>query len=634
MLQIYYRRIVSSTLKFSNAHSFNLNKDLSLSRITVKCLHTSSNPENRIVQGNASIAQRVLEKQIHGASSFSTSSRAFRKEHQCPPKCKEKKIEVKPSKCLAVKCVATPHYSEISQVKPPDICEKKPEELCLPDPCCPEYPLCVIDEKPPDSPKIVIVGSGVAGLSAAQMLAKAGLTNYLVIEGSSRPGGRISSRWFGDTVIELGPEGERANAWHQPVLQFAIEEGFLQQPLAKSDPSFGLLSGESTTLAASCFTYGKFKTIMKDAFSIWPNAKKKDRSMILSIIGLRMKQALKKMPLEIQTPTVKVMYGLLCSFFCSYQDCSSFIKNNDFGAFITLPGFGISIPLGTLGTLSPLLSAVPNEKIHFNRHVRSIRYGTVTSTQKPRALVSTMDGSVYSADYVVVTSSLGTIKSQASSLFSPLLPATKVNAVDSIEYVHVDKIFLYFEKPLWTWRSCYINKSWSPEEMRSRPNWTKGITKVEEVPNSKHILCIWLEGPEVVHFERQSEEEVLAALSEFLCDILNDPKTPAPVKMVRSMWSTNSLFMGAYSRSSPSSTSIDEKMLAAFESPLPSTSDPLPPIVFFGGEGTSIGHSATVSGARSSGIREVSKIIQLTPSPKKSSFCEDQRYFANLCSNK
>jgi len=64
--------------------------------------------------------------------------------------------------------------------------------------------------------------------------------------------------------------------------------------------------------------------------------------------------------------------------------------------------------------------------------------------------VITKDGVVYSADYAVVTCSLGVLKDRAASLFDPQLPLKKFRAIETIELGIVNKIFLEFENPWWT----------------------------------------------------------------------------------------------------------------------------------------------------------------------------------------
>src|SRR4030088_3805573 len=52
---------------------------------------------------------------------------------------------------------------------------------------------------------VVVVGAGMAGLTAARALVEAGL-RVLVVEAQDRIGGRIWTRHVGDQAIELGAE--------------------------------------------------------------------------------------------------------------------------------------------------------------------------------------------------------------------------------------------------------------------------------------------------------------------------------------------------------------------------------------------------------------------------------------------
>lgn len=53
-------------------------------------------------------------------------------------------------------------------------------------------------------PKVVIVGSGMAGLSAAERLLQHGLTNFTILEALGRPGGRIHTCQMHHAKIDLG----------------------------------------------------------------------------------------------------------------------------------------------------------------------------------------------------------------------------------------------------------------------------------------------------------------------------------------------------------------------------------------------------------------------------------------------
>src|SRR5271154_2570748 len=71
---------------------------------------------------------------------------------------------------------------------------------------------------------VVVVGAGMAGLTAARTLAEAGL-KVLVGEAQDRIGGRIWKRHIGDEAIELGAEFIHGRP---PELWALIEEAGLE----------------------------------------------------------------------------------------------------------------------------------------------------------------------------------------------------------------------------------------------------------------------------------------------------------------------------------------------------------------------------------------------------------------------
>lgn len=50
-------------------------------------------------------------------------------------------------------------------------------------------------------PKVVILGAGCAGLSAADRLFCAGMKDVVVLEATDRVGGRVLSGWLGDSQV-------------------------------------------------------------------------------------------------------------------------------------------------------------------------------------------------------------------------------------------------------------------------------------------------------------------------------------------------------------------------------------------------------------------------------------------------
>lgn len=52
--------------------------------------------------------------------------------------------------------------------------------------------------------EVVIIGAGLAGISAAVKLVESGIENVVVLEAENRIGGRIHSVPFAGSVIDLG----------------------------------------------------------------------------------------------------------------------------------------------------------------------------------------------------------------------------------------------------------------------------------------------------------------------------------------------------------------------------------------------------------------------------------------------
>lgn len=55
-----------------------------------------------------------------------------------------------------------------------------------------------------NSTKVVIIGGGITGITAASQLFKQGYTNVTILEAESRIGGRIKTQKVDDKYLELG----------------------------------------------------------------------------------------------------------------------------------------------------------------------------------------------------------------------------------------------------------------------------------------------------------------------------------------------------------------------------------------------------------------------------------------------
>lgn len=112
----------------------------------------------------------------------------------------------------------------------------------------------------------------------------------------------------------------------------------------------------------------------------------------------------------------------------------------------------------------PSKSLKMEEKIILNKKVIKINWDHSLNTDQVLVLCS--DDSSYTADYVIVTASLGVLKNNYKTLFSPTLPLRKVNAIKELGIQAVTKIFLHFPNKWWPEnKELHVNFIWSREDI-------------------------------------------------------------------------------------------------------------------------------------------------------------------------
>jgi len=84
-------------------------------------------------------------------------------------------------------------------------------------------------------------------------------------------------------------------------------------------------------------------------------------------------------------------------------------------------------------------------KTVFEKEVKKIKWDIVDGQNKNKVIVICSDGSVYAAQHVIVTVSLGVLKERAESMFEPALPEEKLNAIKvSSKNLHILSTSNYF----------------------------------------------------------------------------------------------------------------------------------------------------------------------------------------------
>lgn len=354
--------------------------------------------------------------------------------------------------------------------------------------------------------------------------------------------------------------------------------------------------------------YHKFRQIEQEAAEIYCLGGNKQQGSLINFMSLRIQQELHEYPEEQQHDAARIMFGLSHMLSARCGDDTAMLCADHCGCFMNMPGGDVRVPLGLVGILAPLLRQIPEGAIRYCKPVNCVYWGT-SHKAGYRAIVCTTDGEEFPCDYVIVTVSLGVLFANAVKMFCPALPASKCDAMRSLGYGYCNKIYMEYCRPFWFWHKGNLNFRFCNNELCDRCDWTRGLTSIEAVPNSKHVMCAWVVGQEAISMEGLCDKDIAEGLTRILRQSTGNPSIPYPMTILRSHWSSDPFFRGAYSYDCSDSNGYLQRALAC---PLPGPSEPIPPVLLFAGEATVPGHFATVSGARLSGVREAERVVQLT----------------------
>ncbi|XP_054278244.1 peroxisomal N(1)-acetyl-spermine/spermidine oxidase-like [Macrosteles quadrilineatus] len=459
------------------------------------------------------------------------------------------------------------------------------------------------------SANVVVVGAGMSGLTAANHLLENGVGNVTVLEALDRPGGQIKSTWFHDAVIELGSDVAKSSGTN-PIAKDMFLDGLMTPQLNGADFSRGLLlksDGSSIPHPISLQVYQTFKQILAEAHEIEAASSFQTRTSIPEFIGSRIDQEIAMFPRNQIVEAERLFLGLASLFLAKSSHDDSLKVSNKFGDYLQLPGSCTMVPLGFFAEINTLYESLPENVVQFNKPVVKIKWGGVSDVF-PRAVVITDSGEEFPADYVIITVPIGVLKAYADCLFCPGLPAGKLDAIMKIPIGHSNKIFLQFEQPFWRWKRDIEKMTFDPEEMECREGWMKGLTSLEPIHGSDHIMCLTVSGPQAQCMESLSDPEVICDVVKFLKEMFCKEDVPDPIKIKRTQWSSDPRFLGAFATTGPGVDSQDFFNLAT---PLPEQTDFCDPVLLFAGAATCPVQFGTVEGAKSSGIREAERLIQL-----------------------
>ena len=431
---------------------------------------------------------------------------------------------------------------------------------------------------------VLIIGAGLAGISAAKTLSYAGVKNIAIVEGSDRVGGRIKSVQFGGRTIEVGAsyiQGLTDNPiWYE------AQEALLTGRVANDDSYIVLSSnGEDLTTEADEY-YESFSEFTDEVASRRvgkderPDGVDQSVRAVLTSLGWR--------------PNTEVMDLLEVEHFdwesgaapeilsVNYGKPDHFQREDPREYFVTdQRGFQIVPQM----MLEKLLD--DTNVLHLNKVVDKVVF------RDGFASISTTDNSTFTADYVISTIPLGVLKHRMID-FNPRLPKWKQDAIDGHYVGALTGIFLKYNSsvvPFWTDVETIMHAS----TLRGRYSIITNLDLQGEFP--ANMLLVTATGAEAYRISRLTDEQINEEVTEVLRGMYGDA-VPLADDIYVSDWITDPLSMGAQS-AWPVGMSMDQ---------FRDLNDPVESL-YFAGEAHSMSYG-TVQGAMDSGHRTATQLIQ------------------------
>ncbi|GAB2240751.1 hypothetical protein Droror1_Dr00021269 [Drosera rotundifolia] len=306
---------------------------------------------------------------------------------------------------------------------------------------------------PPTSPSVIIVGAGCSGISAAKTLHEAGIHDFIILEATSRIGGRIKKQEFAGHTIEVGANWLHGTGGSKssPLFKMAKE---IKLEMFLSD--FSGVRSNTYRQEGGLFSKEKVYTTMEEAERVDKMGSKLSECWAYKP-GLDDDISILKMQRRFYHVPINPLEMVIDYFYHDYEDSEppriTSLKHTlprcakeDFGTdahFVADPrGFEAVVHHIAKQFLSYKGEDITDPRIKLNQVVKKIYYS------KSGVEVTTEEGCTYHAKAVVVSVSIGVLQSDLIA-FEPAFPEWKKQAITEFSMGTFTKIFLQFPHRFW-----------------------------------------------------------------------------------------------------------------------------------------------------------------------------------------
>ncbi|CAK7224163.1 polyamine oxidase1, flavin-containing amine oxidoreductase [Sporothrix curviconia] len=397
--------------------------------------------------------------------------------------------------------------------------------------------------------KVAVLGAGVAGVTAAQALANASITDFLLIERNDYLGGRVAHTTFGTKgaaadnasyTVELG-----AN-W----VQGLGSPGGPENPIWTLAKLYGVnntYSNYSSLLtydATGFVDYTDLLDTYDDAYDIAAadagfllSSNRQDPSARagFSLAGWKPHKDMHAQAVEFWNWDWETAYAPEESSFVFgiTGDNLTFDQFSDENNYVWDQRGLNTIVYGEAGTFL----AAGDPRLLLSTTVTNISYAD------SGVLVTTADGGCIEAEHAICTFSLGVLQNDVVA-FAPPLPRWKADAIASFAMGTYTKIFMQFNETFWDADTQYFLYA-DPQVRGYYPVWQS--LDAPGFLEGSHILFVTVVGAESYRVEQQPDALTQAECMAVLRSMFPDIDVPEPTAFMYPRWSLEEWAFGSYS---------------------------------------------------------------------------------------
>ncbi|XP_069998301.1 spermine oxidase-like [Penaeus vannamei] len=451
---------------------------------------------------------------------------------------------------------------------------------------------------------VVVVGGGVAGLSAMKTLLTNGVSNAVLLEAQDYVGGRVRTHREGDILTEDGAEWIHGGETNR-LYGLAQELKGLTQPLPDSDYDFrlrtqtgGNADENGYDTASKLYEVCEKNSVLKKYLKFGYGKCYADRfdKQYTRYEGKEQEREAWRHYLEMW---VNKDTGLSDWNDQSAKDADYFTDwgNDQWNQWAD----------GYDTLVNYLMKDIPESKVKLSSPVCRIFWGNKVEggSLGGRVLVVTADEVSYLANHVITTVSVGVLKKRHAEIFTPALKKSYRKALAVTNLGIADKVQLGWDSAWWGPNPLSLQIIFT-ESLPAEMSWLEGVMEFMTIHQQPTMCQAFVAGEYALDMEALPEETVKQHAVWLLANATGQ-EVPEPTFFRRTQWGLDEFMEGSYNSYV---TVKGARRILKNRKPL---SKPAlrkrKPMLLWAGEHTSNKRYGTVDGAMDSGDREAFRVI-------------------------